>query len=96
VRVLRYHQGVADKVAFMRQWPTFYDVCHSAMNAPWFKEEKAMVALPPVGPGGKAISTYTASWRFGVVKTAPNLDATKEVMRFLVSPKTAAEMARTS
>jgi len=75
---------------------TSYDVCHSTMNAPWFKEEKAMVALPPVGPGGKAISTYTASWRFGVVKTAPNLDATKEVRRFLVSPKTAAEMARTS
>ena len=75
---------------------TSYDVCHSTMNAPWFKEEKAMVALPPVGPGGKATSTYTASWGFGLVKTAPNLDAAKEVMKFLISPKTAAEMARTS
>jgi len=87
---------VADKVAFMRQWPTFYDVAHSSANTYWFKDEKAAVALPPVGPGGKANSTYTASWGFGLVKTAPNLDAAKEVIKFLVSPQTAAEMARTS
>ncbi len=62
---------VANKVAFMRQWPTFYDVCRSPLNSYWFKEEKDSVALPPVGPGGKANSTYTASWGFGLVKTAP-------------------------
>ena len=84
---------VADKVAFMRQWPFFYDISRDPANAAWLKEEKVAVALPPVGPGGKGNSTYAASWGFGLVKTAPNLDAAKEVFKFLVSPEVAAEMA---
>ena len=87
---------MADKVTFMRQWPFFFDISRGPENAAWFKEEKATVALPPVGPGGKGNSTYAASWGFGLVKTAPNLDAAKEVFKFLVSPEVAALMALTS
>jgi multiple sugar transport system substrate-binding protein len=86
----------ADRVAFMRQWPFFYDLSRSGANTSWFKEEKTTVALPPTGPGGKANSTYAASWGFGVVKTSPNLEAAKEAFKFLVSPKVAALMAQTS
>jgi len=87
---------VADKIAFMRQWPFFYDTAHSPDNASWFNEDKVAIALPPVGPGGKGNSTYAACWGFGLIKTAPNLEAAKEVFKFLVSPATAAAMARTS
>jgi len=87
---------VTNRVAFMRQWPTFYDVSRSPENSAWFNEDKTVCALPPVGPGGKGGSTYAATWGFGLVKTAPNLDAAKEVFQFLVSPEAAAEMAASS
>jgi multiple sugar transport system substrate-binding protein len=82
---------IADKVAFMRQWPFFGDTARSADNQAWFTEDKAAVALPPVGPGGKAGSTYPAGWGFGIVKTSPNLDAAMEVFKWLVSKETAVE-----
>jgi ABC-type glycerol-3-phosphate transport system substrate-binding protein len=85
---------IADKVAFMRQWPFFYDVVRSADNAAWFTEDKVQVGLPPVGPGGKGNSTYAAAWGFGLVKTAPELEAARETFQFLVSPEVAAEAAR--
>jgi ABC-type glycerol-3-phosphate transport system substrate-binding protein len=87
---------IADKVAFMRQWPFFYDVSRSEDNAAWFTEDKVQVALPPVGPGGKGNSTYAAAWGFGIPNTAPELDAAKEAFQFLISPEVAAEAARTS
>ncbi len=82
---------VADKVAFMRQWPFFGDVARSADNKAWFTEDKVTVALPPAGPGGKAGSTYPAGWGFGIIKTSPNLDAAKELLKFLVAKDTAVE-----
>jgi ABC-type glycerol-3-phosphate transport system substrate-binding protein len=85
---------IADKVAFMRQWPFFYDVTRSEDNQAWFNEEKVQVALPPVGPGGKGNSTYAAAWGFGIVKTSPNLEAAQELFTFLVSNEAAAEAAR--
>jgi ABC-type glycerol-3-phosphate transport system substrate-binding protein len=87
---------VADKLAFIRQWPIFYDFAHSAENSWWLTEDKLAVALPPVGPGGKENSTFAACWGFGLVKTAPNLEAAKEVFKFLVSLEVAVEMARTN
>ena len=87
---------VMDKVAFIRQWPIFYDNALKPENEYWFKEEKVAVAPPPVGPGGVENSTYAACWGFGLVKTAPNLGAAKEAFKFLVSPAVAVEMARTS
>ena len=80
---------IADKVAFMRQWPFFGDTVRSADNKAWFSEDKATVALPPVGPGGKAGSTYPAGWGFGIVKTSPNLEEANELLKFLVDKDTA-------
>lgn len=76
---------IADKVAFMRQWPFFGDVVRSTDNAKWFTPDKAVVALPPAGPGGAGGSTYAAAWGWGLVKTSPNLDAAKDALKFLVS-----------
>jgi multiple sugar transport system substrate-binding protein len=87
---------VADKIAFMRDWPFLYDTAHSPDNAAWFNEDKIAIAMPPVGPGGKGNSTYAACWGFGLVKTAPNLAPAREVFKFLVSPDVAAAMAHTS
>lgn len=82
---------IADKVAFMRQWPFFGDVARSEQNKAWFSEDKVAVALPPVGPGGKAGSTYAAAWGFGIVKTSPNLAEAKELLKFLISKEAAVE-----
>jgi multiple sugar transport system substrate-binding protein len=88
-----YNQSNADyygdKVAFMRQWPFVFDGARTDEHKDWFKEEKMTVALPPVGPGGKAGSTYPAAWGFGVVKTSPNLAEAKELMKWLITPETA-------
>lgn len=87
---------IADKVAFMRQWPFFGDVARSEQNKAWFSEEKVAVALPPVGPGGKSGSTYAAAWGFGIVKTSPNLEEAKELLKFLISKEVAIEAMKTS
>jgi multiple sugar transport system substrate-binding protein len=80
---------IADKVAFMRQWPFFGDVARSADNTAWFSEDKVAIGLPPVGPGGKAGSTNPAAWGFGIIRTSPNLEEAKELLSFLVSTDTA-------
>jgi len=85
---------LADKVAFMRQWPFFADVARSEDNADWFSEEKVAVALPPYGPGGPENSTYAAGWGFGIVKTSPHLEEAKELLRWLISKETAAKAAQ--
>jgi len=82
---------VADKVAFMRQWPFFGDFVRSEENAEWFHEDKVAIGLPPVGPGGPAGSTYPAAWGFGIIKTSPNLEEAKELLSFLVSTEVAVE-----
>jgi ABC-type glycerol-3-phosphate transport system substrate-binding protein len=80
----------------MRQWPFFGDTVRSADNQAWFSEDKVAVALPPAGPGGKAGSTYTAAWGWGIVKTSPNLDAAKDTLKFLVSKDFAVEAMKLS
>ncbi len=85
---------VADKVAFMRQWPFFGDVARSDDNKAWFSEDKVAIALPPAGPGGPGGSTYAAGWGWGIVKNSPNLEAAKETFKFLVSNKTAADAVK--
>jgi multiple sugar transport system substrate-binding protein len=85
---------IADKVAFMRQWPFFGDVARSEDNKAWFSEDKVMIALPPAGPGGPGGSTYAAGWGWGIVKNSPNLDAAKEMFKFLVSNEAAAEAVK--
>ncbi|NLE50324.1 MAG: extracellular solute-binding protein [Chloroflexi bacterium] len=75
----------ADKVAFMRQWPFFGDFVRSDENAEWFTEDKAMIGLPPVGPGGPSVSTYPAAWGFGILRTSPNIDEAKELVSWLAT-----------
>jgi ABC-type glycerol-3-phosphate transport system substrate-binding protein len=87
----------ADKVAFMRQWPYVYDVARSDANKAWVtSEDKLAFDLPPVGPGGKGGGTYAAGWGFGIVKTASDLDAAKELVKFLFSNEVATIAAQTS
>jgi ABC-type glycerol-3-phosphate transport system substrate-binding protein len=85
---------IADKVAFMRQWPFFGDVARSADSTAWFSEVKVAVALPPVGPGGPGGSTYAAGWGWGIVKNSPNLEAAQELFKFLISNEAAAEAVK--
>ena len=83
---------IADRIVFMRQWPYFYDVARGATD--WYEEGKAEIALPPVGPGGAATSTYAAGWGFGIPKTAPNVEAAQELVKFLVDKENVGEMAK--
>jgi multiple sugar transport system substrate-binding protein len=85
---------MADKVAFMRQWPFFGDVARGKKE--WFADDKVAVAVPPVGPGGAGGSTYTAAWGFGIVKTAPHAEEAKELMKWLVSNDVAVEAMKQS
>lgn len=80
----------SNRIMYMRQWPFFYDVSRS--NKDWFSEEKVEVALPPIGPGGKSMSTYAAGWGWVIPKTAPKKDAAKELMKWLVDKDNAAKM----
>jgi multiple sugar transport system substrate-binding protein len=85
---------LSDSIAFMRQWPFFGDVARSEDNQEWFNEDKVAIGLPPVGPGGVRGSTYAAAWGFGIIKTSPNLEEAKELMRFLVSEEAAVEAVK--
>lgn len=80
---------LADKVAFMRQWPFFGDVARSAENAEWFSEDKVAIGLPPVGPGGPSGSTYPAAWGFGIIRTSPNIEEAKELVSWLATNEAA-------
>jgi len=77
-------------VAFLRQWPFFYDVIRD--NKHWYSDEKVACAFPPVGPAGKENSTYAAAWGYGIPKYTQNVDAAKELIRFLVDKENAAKL----
>ena len=87
---------VADKVAFMRQWPFFYDVARSEDNKAWFDESKVQIALPPAGPGGANMLTYAAGWGHGIVKTTPNMAGAEALFKHLIDSETAVEAVKTS
>ena len=87
---------IADKVAFMRQWPYFYDVVRGDANKAWFSEDKVAFGLPPVGPGGIGGGTFAAGWGFGIVKTAANQAAAKEFVKFFFSNEVSGVAAQTS
>lgn len=82
---------INDRIYFMRQWPFFYDVSRAATD--WFEEDKAVIALPPVGPAGAATSTYAAGWGFGIPRTSANVEAAQELVTFLTSAENAGRMA---
>lgn len=85
---------IGNRVAFMRQWPFFHDV--TRQNEKWFSEEKVQCTLPPLGPSGKPNSTYAAGWGFGIPKTAKNVDAARELIKFFVDKENARKMVNYS
>jgi ABC-type glycerol-3-phosphate transport system substrate-binding protein len=87
---------LGDRVAFMRQWPFFYDVARNPDNEAWFSEDKVQIALPPAGPGGPENLTYAAGWGFGVVKSSPVVEEASELFKFLIDKETAVEAVKTS
>lgn len=85
---------IADRVACMRQWPFFYEVCRS--NKRWFSGEKVVCGLPPIGPGGASTSTYACGWGYGIPSTANDLEAARELVRFLIAPEVTAKLVEYS
>jgi multiple sugar transport system substrate-binding protein len=82
---------IADRVAFMRQWPFFYSVSRAAED--WHEEEKTVIELPPVGPAGAANSTYAAGWGWGIAQYTPRPEESQIVLQFLVDTDNAVKMA---
>ena len=81
---------IADRVAFMRQWPFFYDLAHGTED--WYADGKAEIFLPPVGPAGSKGSTYAAGWGWGIPKHTKRADEAKELVKWLVDKDNAAKM----
>jgi ABC-type glycerol-3-phosphate transport system substrate-binding protein len=82
---------IGDRIVFMRQWPYFYDVARAATD--WYEDGKAEIALPPVGPAGIGGATYAAGWGWGIPRTAADVEAAKELVRFLIATENAAQAA---
>ncbi len=83
---------LADRVAFMRQWPFFWSISRGAKD--WYAEGKAEIALPPVGPGGPANSTYAAGWGWGIPKHSRRQEEAAELVKFLIDKDNAVKMAQ--
>ncbi len=81
---------MADKVAFMRQWPFFRDVAKG--NAEWYTADKIKIELPPAGPAGS--KAWWGGWGWSVPKSAPNVDGAKELIKFITSNEIAPKLAK--
>ncbi|HEY8446963.1 MAG TPA: extracellular solute-binding protein [Thermomicrobiales bacterium] len=79
-----------DHVAFMRQWPFFYDV--SRGTSPWYSEGKAEIALPPAGPAGA--KSWWGGWGWSVPKFAPNKEEALDLLAFITSVENAPILAQ--
>ncbi len=81
---------MADKVAFMRQWPFFQSVGEG--NTEWYAPEKMVIELPPAGPAGS--KAWWGGWGWSVPKFAPNLDGAKELIKYITSNEVAPKLAQ--
>lgn len=81
---------MADKVAFMRQWPYFQSVAQG--DTEWYAPEKVVIELPPAGPAGS--HCWWGGWGWSVPKSAPNLDGAKELIKFISSNEVAPKLAK--
>ncbi len=81
---------MADKVAFMRQWPFFRDV--AVGNEDWHAPEKIKIELPPAGPAGS--KAWWGGWGWSVPESAPNPDGAKELIKFITSNEVAPKLAK--
>jgi multiple sugar transport system substrate-binding protein len=80
---------MADKVAFMRQWPYFVSV--SEGDTDWYAPDKAKIELPPAGPAGS--HAWWGSWGWAVPSSAPNLDGAKALIQYITSNEIAPKLA---
>jgi ABC-type glycerol-3-phosphate transport system substrate-binding protein len=76
-------------VAFMRQWPFFWDV--SRGDTARYKEGMAEIALPPAGPAGA--KSWWGGWGFSVPKFAPNKEEALDLIAFITAPENISRMA---
>jgi multiple sugar transport system substrate-binding protein len=80
---------MANKVAFMRQWPFFQAVAEG--NEDWFAPEKVKIELPPAGPGGS--KSWAGGWGWSLPTSAPNSDGAEALIQFLNSKDVAWKLA---
>ncbi|ARN56155.1 ABC transporter substrate-binding protein [Sedimentisphaera salicampi] len=85
---------IADRVAFMRQWPFFYDVCKQHKD--WYSDEKVACGLPPVGPGGKTVSTFAAGWGWAIPNTSLMKEEACQLLKFFINTENASKMPQYS
>jgi ABC-type glycerol-3-phosphate transport system substrate-binding protein len=76
-------------VAFMRQWPFFWDVARG--DADRYTEGMAEIALPPAGPAGAY--SWWGGWGFSVPKFAPNKEAALDLVAYLTAPEQIVRLA---
>lgn len=76
-------------VAFMRQWPFFWDV--SRGDAERYKDGMAEIALPPAGPAGAF--SWWGGWGFSVPKFAPNKEAALDLVAYITAPEQIVRLA---
>jgi ABC-type glycerol-3-phosphate transport system substrate-binding protein len=76
-------------VAFMRQWPFFWDVARG--DADRYTEGMAEIALPPAGPAGAY--SWWGGWGFSVPKFAPNKEAAPDLVAYLTAPEQIVRLA---
>jgi trehalose/maltose transport system substrate-binding protein len=81
---------MADKVAFMRQWPFFQDVAAAATD--WYAPEKIVITVPPAGPAGS--KSWIGGWGWSIPTYAPNPDGAAELIKYLTSTEVAPELAK--
>ncbi|GIW04958.1 MAG: ABC transporter substrate-binding protein [Thermomicrobiales bacterium] len=79
-----------DHVAFMRQWPFFFDVARG--NTAWYAEGKAEIALPPAGAAGA--KSWWGGWGWSVPKFAPNKEEALDLIAFITSKENAPILAK--
>jgi len=76
-------------VAFMRQWPFFWDVARG--DADRYSEGMAEIALPPAGPAGAY--SWWGGWGFSVPKFAPNKEAALDLIAYITAPEQIVRLA---
>lgn len=87
---MQNEEYMSDRVAFMRQWPFFWDVARG--DAERYEEGMAEIALPPAGPAG-ALSWW-GGWGFSVPTYAPNKEAALDLLAYITAPTQAAVLAQ--
>jgi ABC-type glycerol-3-phosphate transport system substrate-binding protein len=79
-----------DHVAFMRQWPFFWDVARG--NKDWYQEGRADIALPPAGDAGA--KSWWGGWGFSVPAAAPNKPEALDLIAHITGPENAPILAK--